>query len=62
MAETVRMLALPDVKQRLACEGVDPIGSTPEEFAEQIRRDMARWAKVAKNANIPSAVEVSGTN
>lgn len=51
-AETVRILALPDVKQRLATEGADPIGNTPEEFAEQIRRDMARWAKVAKDANI----------
>jgi tripartite-type tricarboxylate transporter receptor subunit TctC len=51
-AETVRILALPDVKQRLASEGAEVIGNTPEEFAAQIRRDMARWAKVAKDARI----------
>ena len=52
-AETVRMLALPDVKQRLAAEGSEGIGNTPEEFAAQIQRDAARWAKVARDAKIP---------
>lgn len=51
-AATVRILGLPEVKQRLATEGVDPIGNTPAEFADQINRDMARWAKVAKDAGI----------
>jgi tripartite-type tricarboxylate transporter receptor subunit TctC len=52
-AETVRMLALPDVKQRLAAEGSEGIGNTPEEFAAQIQRDITRWAKVARDAKIP---------
>lgn len=52
-AETVRMLALPDIRQKLATEGAEAIGNSPEEFAAQIRRDMARWAKVAREANIP---------
>ncbi|MDP1536019.1 MAG: tripartite tricarboxylate transporter substrate binding protein [Burkholderiales bacterium] len=51
-AETVRILALPDVKQRLASEGAEAIGNTPEEFAAQIRRDIARWARVASEAKI----------
>ena len=50
--ETVRILALPDVKQRLASEGAEAIGNTPEEFATQIRHDIARWAKVASEAMI----------
>ncbi len=50
--EIVRVLALPDVKQRLAAEGAVGIGNTPEQFADQIRKDMARWAKVAKAANV----------
>lgn len=50
--ETVRILALPDVRQRLASEGAEAIGNSPEEFSAQIRRDMARWAKVAKDAKI----------
>lgn len=52
-AETVRMLKLPDVRQKLATEGAEAIGNSPEEFAAQIRRDMARWAKVAREAKIP---------
>ena len=52
-AETVRMLALPDIRQKLAAEGAEAIGNSPEEFAAQIQRDMARWAKVAREAKIP---------
>lgn len=50
--ETVRMLGLPDVRQKLASEGAEAIGNTPEEFAAQIQRDIARWAKVAREAKI----------
>lgn len=46
------ILALADVKQRLAAEGAASIGNTPDEFAEQIRRDSARWAKVAREARV----------
>lgn len=52
-AETVQMLALPDIRQKLAAEGADAIGNSPEEFAAQIRRDIERWEKVARAANIP---------
>lgn len=52
-AETVRILALPDVRQRLASEGAAAIGNTPEEFAAQIQRDITRWEKVARDARIP---------
>lgn len=51
-AEISRIVALPDVKQRLAVEGADPIGNTPEQFAEQIRKDLALWAKIAREANV----------
>lgn len=51
-AEIARILALPDVRQRLTAEGAEPIGNTPEQFAEQIRKDIARWAKVARDADI----------
>jgi tripartite-type tricarboxylate transporter receptor subunit TctC len=52
-AETVRMLALPDIRQKLATEGAEAIGNSPEEFAAQIRRDIERWEKVARAARIP---------
>jgi len=51
-AEAVKALANNDVRQRLAAEGFDAGGNTPEEFAALIRRDMARWQKVIAKANI----------
>lgn len=50
--ETVRMLGLPDIRQKLATEGAEAIGNSPEEFAAQIQRDITRWAKVARDAKI----------
>lgn len=50
--ETVRVVALPDVKERLAGLGFDPIADTPEEFAVYIKSEIAKWAKVIKEANI----------
>ena len=51
-AETVKALADGAVGQRLAAQGFDPVGTTPEQFAEIIRRDLARWKKVIASANI----------
>ena len=46
------MLALPDVKQRLSALGFEPIASTPEEFADRIRWEIDKWAKVIRAADI----------
>lgn len=51
-AEIRRVLSLPDVREKLTAQGAEPMGNTPEQFAEQIRRDLARWTKVAKEANV----------
>jgi tripartite-type tricarboxylate transporter receptor subunit TctC len=53
-AEAARGMALPDVKQRVLDMGADVIVSTPQQFAEQIKREVARWSKVVKEANIPA--------
>lgn len=45
--EISRIIRLPDVTQRLLSQGVEPIGSTPAEFAQTIRKDMAKWGKLA---------------
>jgi tripartite-type tricarboxylate transporter receptor subunit TctC len=50
--EVVRVLRSPDVRERFAALGVDPVGGTPEEFARVIAADTAKWAAVAKAANI----------
>ena len=51
-SEIVKMLKSPDVQQRLATEGADPIGNSPEEFAAQVKRDITKWGKVARESGI----------
>lgn len=50
--ETVRALAQPDVRAKLAEQGLEPIGNSPEEFAAAIRAETPTWAKLVKDANI----------
>ena len=51
--ELRRVLESPDVKQKMnAAGGLDPYAATPEEFAELIRRDHAKYAKVVKDVGI----------
>ncbi len=50
--EFARMLALPDLKETLAAQGLDPLISTPEQFAVVMRADGARFARVIKAGNI----------
>lgn len=47
-----RILKQPDVLERLRTDGYDPVGSTPDEFARVIARDIATWSKVVKAGNI----------
>ena len=50
--EISRIVLLPEIKDRLATIGYTPVGNTPEEFSAQLRRDIARWAKVIREAGI----------
>jgi tripartite-type tricarboxylate transporter receptor subunit TctC len=50
--ETVKVLSTPDTREKLATMGFDPVASTPEEFAQWIRTEIARWGKVIRDANI----------
>jgi tripartite-type tricarboxylate transporter receptor subunit TctC len=49
-AEFNKALQQPDLKKRLAEEGADPLGGTPEQFAQLIRDDIGRWGKVVKES------------
>ena len=51
-AETARILKLPDVSQRLSDLGAEPVGGTPAQFAAHIKSEIAKWAKVIKEANV----------
>jgi tripartite-type tricarboxylate transporter receptor subunit TctC len=51
-ADIAKVLALPDMKQRLNALGFDPIGSNGEVFAKYIRDEMAKYEKIIKDAKI----------
>jgi tripartite-type tricarboxylate transporter receptor subunit TctC len=40
------------VKEKFAKLGFEPVGSTPEEFAAQIKSEIPKWGKVIRDANI----------
>ena len=51
--EVVKILATPDMKERfLTTIGGDAVGNTPEQFAADIKNDIARWAKIVKESGL----------
>jgi tripartite-type tricarboxylate transporter receptor subunit TctC len=50
--EIAKVLALPDVKERLVTLGSDGVASTPEEFEQRIKTEIDTWGKVIRAANI----------
>lgn len=50
--EVVKITRMPDVRQQFAADGADLVGSSADEFAAHIRRELARWTKVARFAHI----------
>jgi tripartite-type tricarboxylate transporter receptor subunit TctC len=51
--EIVKVMALPDVKEKCAQLGFDVVANNPKEFAAYIKADVEKWAKVIKDAKIP---------
>ena len=51
-AELARVLKLQDVHDKLTQQGLYPVGSSAEQFGAHIRSEMARYAKVVKEAGI----------
>jgi len=51
-AEVRRIVGLPDIRDKLAGMGVEPLGNTSEETAEWIRREIARYGPVVRTAGI----------
>ena len=50
--ELAALLKEADTRERFATLGIEPVGNTPEQFAEQIKSDLARWGKVVEQAKI----------
>jgi tripartite-type tricarboxylate transporter receptor subunit TctC len=50
--ETIKVVAMKDVQDRLRDQGYEPVGSTPPQFAAYIKSELAKWTKVIKSAGI----------
>ena len=50
--EIVKALPQPEVGARLAADGAEPVGSTPQDFAAHVREEREKWAKVIKQTGI----------
>jgi tripartite-type tricarboxylate transporter receptor subunit TctC len=48
----VKIMHSPELKDRLAAIGTDPLTSTPEEFADYIKREIAKWGDVVRKTNL----------
>jgi tripartite-type tricarboxylate transporter receptor subunit TctC len=51
-AATMRFLALPDTRAKLAAQGMDAAGGSPQDLAATIRSETARWSEVVRKQNI----------
>jgi len=51
-AEMIKALQNKEIKEKLAAEGAEPVGSSSQEFANLIKGDYQKWAGVAKRAGI----------
>lgn len=50
--ETQRILKLPDVTERVSALGAEAVGDRPEQFAAHLKSEIAKWARVIKDANV----------
>jgi tripartite-type tricarboxylate transporter receptor subunit TctC len=51
-SESGRALRAPEVRERLSALGANPVGNTPAELSEMLKRESARWAEVVRKAGI----------
>ena len=51
-AEIHRIVQMPDVRARIEATGAEPVGGTPQAFAERIRTDVEKWKRVADAAHV----------
>jgi tripartite-type tricarboxylate transporter receptor subunit TctC len=51
-AEAIKALQTETLKEKLAAEGAEPVGSSPSEFAQLIRNELEKWTRVARSARI----------
>jgi tripartite-type tricarboxylate transporter receptor subunit TctC len=51
-SELIELLKTPAMRERMAREGADPVGSSPQQFGARVASEVEKWAKVAKAAGL----------
>ena len=51
-SEVMKALQTPEVRQKLALQGAEPLGSTPEAYAEYVQKELIRWSLVVKQTGV----------
>ena len=54
-ADATKALQMPDVKEKLSALGADPVGGTPEEFAQRLRLENTRWGEAIRKSGVKLA-------
>ena len=49
-SEVAKVLKVPELRDRLLRDGIEPVGSTPEQYAEHIKKEAVKWSKVVKDS------------
>lgn len=50
--EVAKVLAIPEISQKLIADGLEPVGSTPEQFRDFLAADKAKWGAIIKDAGV----------
>lgn len=50
--ELAKIVNTPDVREKLLALGIEPVGGTPAEFAEHLKREIARWTPIIQKAGV----------
>jgi tripartite-type tricarboxylate transporter receptor subunit TctC len=50
--EIVRALRMPDVAEKMAADGSEPVGTTPEQFGTHIKAEVAKWRDLIQKSGI----------
>jgi len=50
--EVNRVLELPEIREKLALQGVEPVGGSPERLAQVIVKELDKWSQLVKNVNL----------
>jgi tripartite-type tricarboxylate transporter receptor subunit TctC len=50
--EVNRVLETPDIREKLALQGVEPVGGPPERLAQVIRKELDKWSQLVKTASL----------